>query len=248
MYNPFSLAGKTILITRASSGIGKATAIECSKLGAKVIITGRNRLRLEETFSSMSGNAHLLIEADLQYPSDIDMLIDSLPMLDGVVNNAGMTKTIPMAFISEEILLDVLRINTISPILITQKLLKRRKLAKSASIVFTSSISGNSVGVLGNTIYSTTKAAVNGFVKNAALELAPKNIRVNTVCPGMIDTGILSSGIITEEQLDEERKKYPLKRFGKPEEIAYAIIYLLSDASSFVTGSNLFIDGGFTLL
>jgi len=196
----------------------------------------------------MSGNAHLLIEADLQYPSDIDMLIDSLPMLDGVVNNAGMTKTIPMAFISEEILLDVLRINTISPILITQKLLKRRKLAKSASIVFTSSISGNSVGVLGNTIYSTTKAAVNGFVKNAALELAPKNIRVNTVCPGMIDTGILSSGIITEEQLDEERKKYPLKRFGKPEEIAYAIIYLLSDASSFVTGSNLFIDGGFTLL
>ena len=240
MYNPFSLAGKTILITGASSGIGKATAIECSKLGAKVIITGRNRLRLEETFSSMSGNAHLLIEADLQYPSDIDMLIDSLPMLDGVVNNAGMTKTIPMAFISEEILLDVLRIN--------QKLLKRRKLAKSASIVFTSSISGNSVGVLGNTIYSTTKAAVNGFVKNAALELAPKNIRVNTVCPGMIDTGILSSGIITEEQLDEERKKYPLKRFGKPEEIAYAIIYLLSDASSFVTGSNLFIDGGFTLL
>lgn len=248
MYNPFSLAGKTILITGASSGIGKATAIECSKLGAKVIITGRNRLRLEETFSSMSGNAHLLIEADLQYPSDIDMLIDSLPMLDGVVNNAGMTKTIPMAFISEEILLDVLRINTISPILITQKLLKRRKLAKSASIVFTSSISGNSVGVLGNTIYSTTKAAVNGFVKNAALELAPKNIRVNTVCPGMIDTGILSSGIITEEQLDEERKKYPLKRFGKPEEIAYAIIYLLSDASSFVTGSNLFIDGGFILL
>ena len=248
MYNPFSLAGKTILITGASSGIGKATAIECSKLGAKVIITGRNRLRLEETFSSMSGNAHLLIEADLQYPSDIDMLIDSLPMLDGVVNYAGMTKTIPMAFISEEILLDVLRINTISPILITQKLLKRRKLAKSASIVFTSSISGNSVGVLGNTIYSTTKAAVNGFVKNAALELAPKNIRVNTVCPGMIDTGILSSGIITEEQLDEERKKYPLKRFGKPEEIAYAIIYLLSDASSFVTGSNLFIDGGFTLL
>ena len=248
MYNPFSLAGKTILITGASSGIGKATAIECSKLGAKVIITGRNRLRLEETFSSMSGNAHLLIEEDLQYPSDIDMLIDSLPMLDGVVNNAGMTKTIPMAFISEEILLDVLRINTISPILITQKLLKRRKLAKSASIVFTSSISGNSVGVLGNTIYSTTKAAVNGFVKNAALELAPKNIRVNTVCPGMIDTGILSSGIITEEQLDEERKKYPLKRFGKPEEIAYAIIYLLSDASSFVTGSNLFIDGGFTLL
>lgn len=248
MYNPFFLAGKTILITGASSGIGKATAIECSKLGAKVIITGRNRLRLEETFSSMSGNAHLLIEADLQYPSDIDMLIDSLPMLDGVVNNAGMTKTIPMAFISEEILLDVLRINTISPILITQKLLKRRKLAKSASIVFTSSISGNSVGVLGNTIYSTTKAAVNGFVKNAALELAPKNIRVNTVCPGMIDTGILSSGIITEEQLDEERKKYPLKRFGKPEEIAYAIIYLLSDASSFVTGSNLFIDGGFTLL
>ena len=248
MYNPFSLAGKTILITGASSGIGKATAIECSKLGAKVIITGRNRLRLEETFSSMSANAHLLIEADLQYPSDIDMLIDSLPMLDGVVNNAGMTKTIPMAFISEEILLDVLRINTISPILITQKLLKRRKLAKSASIVFTSSISGNSVGVLGNTIYSTTKAAVNGFVKNAALELAPKNIRVNTVCPGMIDTGILSSGIITEEQLDEERKKYPLKRFGKPEEIAYAIIYLLSDASSFVTGSNLFIDGGFTLL
>lgn len=248
MYNPFSLAGKTILITGASSGIGKATAIECSKLGAKVIITGRNRVRLEETLFSMSGNGHLLVEADLQNEADIDMLINSLPTLDGVVNNAGITKTIPTTFISAQSLLELLQINTIFPILLTQKLLKKKKLAKPASIVFTSSISGNYIAALGNVMYSTTKAAINGFVKNAALDLASKKIRVNAVCPGMIDTGILSAGTITEEQLKEERKKYPLKRFGKPEEVAFAIIYLLSDASSFVTGTNIVIDGGFTLL
>lgn len=102
-------------------------------------------------------------------------------------------------------------------------------------------------GVLGNVLYSVSKAAIHGFVKNAALDLASKKIRVNAICPGMIDTDILSAGVISKEQLEVEKGKYPMKRFGRPEEVAYSIIYLLSDASSFTTGTALVIDGGFTL-
>ena len=125
---------------------------------------------------------------------------------------------------------------------------KAKKLGKGASVVFTASVSGLCCAVLGNSLYSTSKAAIGGFVKNAALELAGKNIRVNAVCPGMIDTHILDAGIVGADDLERERQKYPMKRFGKPEEVAWSIIYLLSDASSFTTGSTLVMDGGFTLL
>mgnify|MGYP000429581772 CR=1 FL=1 len=245
IYNPFSLDGKTILVTGASSGIGKATAIECSRLGAKVYITGRNEFRLKETFSSLIGEGHEWIVADIK--ESIDTIVNIVPELDGCVSNAGITKTLLTQFINEESLNEVLHVNTISPILLIQKLLKKKKLKKESSIVFTSSISGVTCAVLGNAMYSASKGAINGFVKNAALDLASKKIRVNAVCPGMIDTGILDAGVITAEQLEREKERYPLKRFGKPEEVAYAIIYLLSDASAFVTGTNLFIDGGITL-
>ena len=109
------------------------------------------------------------------------------------------------------------------------------------------SISGVKIASPGNVLYSTSKAAVDGFVKNAALDLASKNIRVNAVCPGMIATHILDDSTVSEEDKVADVKKYPLKRYGTPEEVAYAIIYYLSDASAFTTGSSLVIDGGFTL-
>lgn len=247
MYNPFSLEGKTILVTGASSGIGRATAVECSKMGASVVLTGRNGARLQETVSMMEGDAHQIIIADLATDDGVQCLVDKCPKLDGLVNNAGYTHTMLTNFINREALSQQLEVNTIAPILLFQRLLKVKKIGKGSSVVFTASISGLCCAVLGNVLYSTSKSAINGFVKNAALDLASRNIRINAVAPGMVDTHILDAGTISEEQLEAERQRYPMKRFGKPEEVAYAIIYLLSDASSFTTGTTIVLDGGFTL-
>lgn len=246
-YNPFSIEGKTILITGANSGIGMATAIECSKMGAKVVITARNEERLKRTLNMLEGTGHAMIIADLSDSEQLDYLVDQLPDIQGLVNNAGITETCPTQFIKREKLEKVLEVNTIAPILLTQKVLKKKKVGKGGSIVFTCSISGTSVCGGGNVLYSVSKGAVRGFVMNAALDLAAKGIRVNEVCPGMINTHILDAGTISKEQLAVETQRYPMKRFGVPKEVAHGIIYLLSDASSFVTGSDIVIDGGFTL-
>lgn len=248
MYNPFTLENKTILVTGASSGIGKATAIECSRMGAKVVVTGRNEERLNQTLAELEGEGHLAIVADLASDEGVNALVEQCPKIDGLVNNAGATVTVPVQFINRENLEGLMQVNTVAPILLFQRLMKAKRLGKGASVVFTASVSGLCCAVLGNSLYSTSKAAIGGFVKNAALELAGKNIRVNAVCPGMIDTHILDAGIVGADDLERERQKYPMKRFGKPEEVAWSIIYLLSDASSFTTGSTLVMDGGFTLL
>ena len=245
MMNPFSLLGKTILITGASSGIGKSTAIACSEMGATVIITGRNEERLTETFSQLAGEGHQQIIADLNNEEEIVRLIDSIPPLDGCVSNAGVGRKDPIAFIKRENLLSVLETNTIAPVLLIRYLSKKKKLNKNASIVFMESISGVYSVDVGNSIYSISKSALDGFMRNAAIELAPKGIRVNGICPGMVDTPINSN--YTEEQRNADLTNYPLKRYGKPEEMAYAAIYLLSDASSWVTGMRLRIDGGYCL-
>lgn len=247
MNNPFSLEGKTILVTGASSGIGRATAIACSQMGAVVVVTGRNEPRLQETLDALEGSGHQKIVADIANDDQIDYLVDQIPAINGLVNNAGITETCPTQFIKRDKLNRVMEVNTIAPILLTQRILKKKKLGKGGSIVFTCSISGTCVCGGGNVLYSASKGAIHGFMKNAALDLAHKGIRVNDVCPGMIDTHILDAGTISDEQLEIEAQRYPMKRFGKPEEVAYGIIYLLSDASSFVTGSSIVIDGGFTL-
>lgn len=247
MYNPFTLVNKTILVTGASSGIGKATAIECSRLGAKVVVTGRNEERLNQTLAELEGEGHCVIVADLSSEQGVNVLVDKCPLIDGLVNNAGSTIMIPTQFITRDKLMRVLEVNTVAPIMLTQQLLKKKKLGKGASVVITDSISGVKIASPGNVLYSTSKSAINGFVKNAALDLASKNIRVNAVCPGMIDTHILDDGSVTAEDIEADMKKYPLRRYGRPEEVAYAIIYFLSDASGFTTGANLVIDGGFTL-
>lgn len=247
MYNPFSLAGKTVLVTGASSGIGRATAIECAKMGATVVVTGRNADRLNETFGQLEGEGHTQILADLLNSDNVTKLTELLPSLDGLVHCAGLTKTVPFQFVNEENLAAVMDVNFTVPTLLSALLVKKKKLNKNSSVVFISSISGKYCSLLGNSIYTASKSAIDGIAKGMALDVASKGIRVNCVNPGMINTAILEGGVISQEQLDEDKKRYPLKRYGNPEEVAYAVIYLLSDASAWVTGSNLLIDGGYTL-
>ncbi|MCX6272526.1 MAG: SDR family NAD(P)-dependent oxidoreductase [Bacteroidetes bacterium] len=248
--NPFSLEGKTILVTGASSGIGRATAIESSKMGAKVIITGRDETRLSETYSSLNTKHgdHLKINADLRNTGDISELVDKLPALNGIVHCAGIVKPLPIKFATKEQIDYIFGINFNASVIVSQQLIKNKKILKNASIVFMSSISSSFVSYGGGALYTATKAALNGLAKGMAIDLAAQGIRVNCICPGMIETNIMNEGIITNDQLNEDAKKYPLGRYGKPEEVAYAAIYLLSDASQWITGSNLLIDGGFTLL
>jgi NAD(P)-dependent dehydrogenase (short-subunit alcohol dehydrogenase family) len=251
MYNPFSLQGKKIFVTGASSGIGRAIAIECSKMDAEVVITARNEKRLDETLHLMKHGEvnHKIIPADLSNEADIEKIIRFMPdKLDGIVQCAGFTNPRPFKNLSREILKSIMDINFEAPVFLTQELLKQRKIEKAASVVFISSISGVFCSYIAGSAYSASKGAINGMVKSLAIELAPQGIRVNSVNPGMIDTNILESGAITQEQLQEDMKKYPLKRYGKPEEVAYAVIYLLSNASKWTTGSNLLIDGGYTCL
>lgn len=248
MYNPFSLKDKTIFVTGASSGIGKAVAIECSKMGARMIISGRNEKRLTCTLNDLEGDNHISFTADLESIDETNNIIDKLPELNGIVHCAGYVETLPFPFITYEKLEKIFKVNLLMPVMLTKNILQKKLLLKESSIVFISSISGNLCAIYANSMYSSTKAAVNGIVKGMAMDLAPKKIRVNTVMPGMINTPLIKPDILTEEQLEQDMKKYPLKRYGEPEEVAYAVIYLLSDASKWITGSNLLIDGGFTLL
>ena len=242
-YNPFSLEGKTILVTGASSGIGQATAVECSKIGARVVVTGRNEERLNETFSLLEGEGHLLITADLNLQSDIDALVEACPVLDGLVNNAGRGKSKPVNFLKLEDLQDVYQTNLFGVALLTKGLLKKKKLVKGSSIVFTSSISSYMTAA-GLSIYASSKAAVCGYMRTCAIELGVKGIRSNAVLPGMVETRLINSGTYTDEDKQKDLNLYPLGRYGRPIDIAHGIIYLLSDASSWITGTELVIDGG----
>lgn len=248
MYNPFSLSGKTIIVTGASSGIGRAVAIECSKMGAQVIILGRNLERLTETYAFLEvGNNHQRYSLELTKNEDIKEFVGNINAVDGIVHCAGVLKTLPFKFTNEEMIKDLMDVNFSAPAFFTKELLTKNKIQKNGSIVFLSSISGTQIVALGNSIYSATKAAIDSLSKSVALEAAPKKIRSNSICPGMIETGIFSENKITDEQFQLDMKKYPLKRYGKPQEVAFAAVYLLSDASRWVTGSSLLIDGGITL-
>lgn len=246
-YNPFSLEGKTVLITGASSGIGRETAIECSKLGATVVLTARNEERLNETYSQLEGSGHMQILAELTNPEQVMTLVDCLPILDGVVLCAGKGMTLPFPFCTREKYDEVFDVNFFAPVELLRLLVKKKKTAKGSSVVFVSSVGGNASFNLGNGVYGASKAALNSTMKFCARELAAKKIRVNSVNPGMVNTNLIHDGVISDEQHKLDMEKYPLKRYGEPADIAYGIIYLLSDASSWLTGHALVIDGGLTI-
>lgn len=248
MYNPFSLEGKNVLVTGASSGIGQTTAIEASKLGATMFVTGRDVERLAETLGMLDtsfGQKHSSFVVDFASEDQIISLVESMPVLDGLVNNAGANKVKPVLFIKQEDIDDVFQINSFSSVLLTGQLVKKKKIAKGGSIVFTSSVS-SFYNAPGRALYAASKSALTAFMRSFAVELSDKGIRANAVHPGMVETKMIKENL-TEDERTVAMQEYPLKRFGKPEDIAWAIIYLLSDASSWVTGTSLVIDGGFMI-
>ena len=248
-YNPFSLVGKTILITGGAGGIGCATALTCVQQGARVILTDIREDALQSTLTSLpalqTGEPNLCFTADLTDAEQLAALVDFCPPVDGLVCNAGVMKLTLTQFITEEELTRIQKINLNAPIMLTRSLLKKKKIKKGGSIVFTASAAGVYRVSPGNGIYATTKCGIDAFMRTVALEFGPKGIRCNSVNPGMVETALIGS--FTEEEKQKEMQNYPLRRFAQPEDIANGIAYLLSDASSFVTGTALKIDGGMTL-
>lgn len=247
-YNPFSLEGKTILITGAAGGIGRATAIECAKLGAYLILTDMNEEGLKATLDLLERrDQHHYVVANLTIDEQLDMLVGEIDKLDGFVSNAGVTKPAPVTFVNRADMVRIMQINAMAPMFLTQRLLRKRKFSKNSSIVFTVSIGGVYTTAVGNAMYGSSKGALQVFMKNVALESAAIGIRCNSVNPGMINTELLKPGTYSEADRQRDMQTYPMKRYGEPREVALGIVYLLSDASSFVTGHSLIIDGGKTL-
>ena len=249
MKNPFSLEGKSVLVTGGAGGIGTSVAQVCIKLGARVVLTDVREDALASTMDtlpeSQTVEPNLCFTADLTNSEELAALVDFCPQIDGLVCNAGVMKLTLTQFITEEELTRIQKINLNAPILLTRSLLKKKKISKGGSIVFTASAAGVYRVSPGNGIYATTKCGIDAFMRTVALEFGPKGIRCNSVNPGIVETALIGS--FTDEQKEKEKLNYPLRRFAQPEDIAYGIAYLLSDASSFVTGTALKIDGGMTL-
>lgn len=247
-YNPFSLEGKKILVTGASSGIGRSIAVECSKMGASVVATGRNEERLKETLAMLDSTSNSYIVADLNSDDELNLLINQLPELDGAVLCAGIGMTLPISFSSRDKFMKMFQTNFFSPIELCRLLLRKKRISKGGSVIFISSVAGDYLIHNGNAIYGSTKSALNSMMKYFVREFSNRKIRFNSICPGMVETPLIHEEInITDEQFEKDRETYPLKRYGKPEDIAYGAVYLLSDATSWITGHSLVIDGGVTV-
>lgn len=249
MANLFSLENKKILITGATSGIGRATAEVCAGLGAEVIVTGRNEERLQNLIKLLNdkwGKCAGLV-ADLISEDDLNALVESVSELSGLVLCAGVNDVNPIKFATRKKIDRLFETNFFSQIELLRSLLKKKKLGTGASVVAVSSIGGVDVFSIGQAAYGASKAALLSWMKYAAKELAFNKIRVNCVLPGHIETPMNEKLAFTAEQLVQYKETIPLKRFGTAEDVANGIVYLLSDAASWVTGSTLKIDGGSTL-
>ncbi len=219
-------------------------------MGARVVLNGRNAERLQETLSHMEGKNHLVVSADIATQEGIERVASEVPELDGYVNSAGIPSLIPLKNISRTYMENILSVNTIAPITLTALLVKKKKLKTKSSVVIIGSINGCCIGNAGSSPYSASNGALSGFIKAAALELAGRGTRINTISPGLVPTSMLgmTEEMYTREQLEEQMApNYPMKRLGVVDDIANGAVYLLSDASSWVTGQNLVIDGGYTI-
>lgn len=242
-FNPFSLEGKTILVTGASSGIGRGIAVTCSKMGAAVVINGRNEQKLHETLSLMEVGNHVVAAGDLTDAKAITALVHALPKLDGIVHCAGIGERILCKNVVEDDIDKLMDVNYKAPVMLQTEILKQKRINKGGSIVFVASIASDSPSI-GNALYAASKGAVIGYANCLELELAPRQIRVNCISPAMVWTDLILKGGVTEEELRVDEQKYPLKRYGTPEDVANLAVYLLSDASAWMTGSNIKITGG----
>lgn len=247
MINPFSLEGKTILVTGASSNIGRQIAVKCSEMGAKVILSARNEERLKETLSKMMGDAHQMAPCDLSNAESIPALVDQVTELDGVVMCAAIFRTTPIRNNRRKYTEEMFNTNTFSNIDLVQLLLKNKKIKDGGSILFISSVAAYRP-YAGNALYSATKGAINSFCQVLAIEQGSRKIRANCVSPGIIKSDMAPIDYaITEEELQKEEARFPLG-FGHTEDIAYAAVYMMSDASKWVTGTNMIVDGGQSII
>lgn len=243
-FNPFSLEDKTVLVTGASSGIGRETAVVCSKMGATVVITGRNQERLAAALSQLAGEGHESIAADLYDSGQIEELANACPQLDGIVHCAGVGDRTLLKMVREKDIERVMSANFNGPVLLQRALLKKKKVKASSSIVFIAS-RAPFAPTPGNGLYAASKGAMIAYAKVLGLELAGQLIRVNCVCPAMVWTELVQRDAdITGVDYREAEKAYPLKRYGRPDDIANLVVYLLSDASAWMTGSCIDITGG----
>ena len=247
MSNIFKIKKKTILVTGAASGIGRCVAVEASKLGANMILVDLNEGGLLETLAMLAEGDHSIEKCDLTSEEDRNNLISQVGKLDGVVNCAGVGMTLPFKFCTEKELGRIMNINFFGPVYLVQSLVKSNKINKKASIVYMASIDGTVTGHIGNSCYAASKGAIMGSVRTQALEFASRGVRVNCVSPARVNTPLIKRDNISEEQVEENKQEYPMKRYAEPIEIAGYILYLLSDVSTYTSGSNLVIDGCFTI-
>lgn len=243
--NPFSLAGKRILVTGASSGIGQKIAMSCAELGAQLIITGRNRERLGATAQAMHGERHVSIEADLTQSDDIRALVEQTGKIHGVVHAAGISRLAPLRMMQAGQISEIFAHNTFAPMLLSKELLAKKSIQSNGSVVFISAVASH-VGPLASSGYSASKSALLGFMRSLGLENAKQGIRVNCIAPGYVRTPMLESLSSSGMNIDAYAKLAPLG-MGEPEDVAYASIFYLSDASRWITRTYFIVDGGLTI-
>lgn len=243
MFNPYSLEGKTILITGAASGIGKETSIESSKMGAKIVAVDLNANGLEALLPQLEGEGQQTFAGNLCDEEFLKTLADSAPELNGVFLCAGVSDTTLVKFLTEEKIDRVFNINVKAPVMMLKYLLKKKKIAEGASLVWMSSYGAEKVEP-GLGIYAASKSAVNGFMRAYAKELIGRKIRSNSIMPMMIKTELISTlTTISEEDWKKQEELYPLG-FGAPQDVARVAMFLFSDASRWITGTQFKMGGG----
>ncbi len=243
--DPFSLAGKRILVTGASSGIGRQIAISCAQMGAQLVVSGRHSERLAATLAELEGDGHTQIVADLSRQEDIDGLAGDAGVVDGVVHAAGISKLAPFRLISRTQLDEIFSSNVYAPMLLTKGLLAKKRIAANGSIVFVSAVASH-IGPLASGVYSASKAALLGVMRTLALEVAKQGIRANCIAPGYVRTPMLETLSQGGASIEEHTKLTPLG-LGEPEDVSYAVVFYLSDASRWITRNYFIVDGGLTV-
>lgn len=239
------LVGKHILVTGASSGMGRVFCQMIAKEGATISLLARNEERLKETLSMMNGDGHQYYVCDLTEEEQVKATIAQLRPLDGVVFCAGINDYVPLRFVKQEKLEKIFQTNFFSQVILTQMLVKKKMVNKNASLVYISSLS-SVLGVGGTLLYASSKAALNSAVRVIASELAPQGVRANAICPGIVRTEMLSGTNIDEETFTKQEADYPLG-LGTPEDVGHAVLYHLSDGSRWLTGNCMILDGGYSL-